>query len=737
MEKPNYKLLIILLVALLLRLHFGIICDAKPDFSDMAIYNHAALASGVPTFPPPGYPLFLRFIYALFGTHNYNAVYIIQGLLSTFTVYLIYLVTRRTSTETAGLIAAGIAAVYPNFIAYNLTTMTESLSVLLILVLLASLTMQTTERNRSIFAAVTLCIGYFIRPSFIFFFPSVFLVVKKRTILILTMAVLLSPWLIYGKISGGGSGRAAMLFYKSYNELADGISGYDLEKTKLGSKDLSSTTYIKGTLEFVATNKWQTVNIIYNKAALVLCRGWDTWVLENIVGKNEFLVYFMYHHYVPIIFLGIFGMIKRYNKRNRMVALMVLGYLLFHILFSIFKFRYRLLVEPMFIMFTGMLIAGWVESFDITKVKKFWTRTKKRQTENIENGWDLREFMHRVRNGVKSNWKILLVLFVVALGVRVYVAFTYDTPPTQRDVAMMIRLAHDGGFDQFTPPLYPAFLRGIFILFGKSNFTAVYLVQGILNALMALMMFGIVTHVCNKTAGIIAAALCAVYPNFLIYNIVILDQSLSLFFVCLLLAIVVTDLKDLYKSVTSAIIIGLAILVKPVFLLFVPGLLVVLKKRKVFLLVMLIVLLPWGIRNMTVHQKFMPVFHPSSYQVNLQNYIGHKHKLAIVDKLYHNGAVIFSRGWSKMQKVQLKSYIYAARYGYMVVMMLGLIGLTKYYQKEQRYAFLPVLGYFLLIIFFSQFKFNLRTLIEPLLIMYSAVLISGKCRRGDVPNTMG
>ena len=110
---------------------------------------------------------------------------------------------------------------------------------------------------------------------------------------------------------------------------------------------------------------------------------------------------------------------------------------------------------------------------------------------------------------MKNNWKVLLVIFAVALAVRVFVAIAYDTVPNQRDMANMIQLARDGGFSQNDPPLYPVFLRIVFALAGGSNYTAVYVIQGLISAFTALLMFGIVARVCNKTAGIIAAALFA------------------------------------------------------------------------------------------------------------------------------------------------------------------------------------------------------------------------------------
>jgi len=88
-------LAVILAAALLLRLVPAVRCDARPDFSDMARYNEAALGHELEEPLPPGYPLFLRGIYALFGARNYRAVFVAQALISAFTVLVIFHVTRQ------------------------------------------------------------------------------------------------------------------------------------------------------------------------------------------------------------------------------------------------------------------------------------------------------------------------------------------------------------------------------------------------------------------------------------------------------------------------------------------------------------------------------------------------------------------------------------------------------------------------------------------------------------------
>ena len=46
--------------------------------------------------------------------------------------------------------------------------------------LLAVLVTDMDERKRSILAAVTLCVGFFLRPVFLFFIPGVIPLTKKR-----------------------------------------------------------------------------------------------------------------------------------------------------------------------------------------------------------------------------------------------------------------------------------------------------------------------------------------------------------------------------------------------------------------------------------------------------------------------------------------------------------------------------------------------------------------------------
>jgi len=202
--------ILIVCIAAAIRLYFAVRCSAIPDFSDMGFYNEVAMQHGFPTSLPPGYPLFLRAIYHACGAYNYKAVYVIQGMLSALTVLLIYWTASIASSRKTGLLAAGIAAVYPNFIAYNLTTMTETIGLLLVMLLLVILVAAMSERKRSILAATVFFLGFTFRPAFVLFAPGVLLCLRKRRSFILAFVVLLGPLIAYEMCIGDTFHRSAV-----------------------------------------------------------------------------------------------------------------------------------------------------------------------------------------------------------------------------------------------------------------------------------------------------------------------------------------------------------------------------------------------------------------------------------------------------------------------------------------------------------------------------------------------
>jgi hypothetical protein len=115
---------------------------------------------------------------------------------------------------------------------------------------------------------------------------------------------------------------------------------------------------VREALKFIVLNKWKTLDITYNKLSLLISRGWDTFVLRKVVGNNSTLNNIMMYAYVPVAALGFIGLVRLVNRRNRIIAIMMTSYLVLSIFLAIFKYRYRVLIEPMLIIYASLFIGS-------------------------------------------------------------------------------------------------------------------------------------------------------------------------------------------------------------------------------------------------------------------------------------------------------------------------------------------------------------------------------------------
>jgi hypothetical protein len=104
------SLVSVFVVAFAIRLHFALHTTAIPGYSDMAWYNEVAKQHGLPRDLPPGYPLFLRAIYGVFGAANYKAVFVIQGFISAISAAVICWIACKVGNLKAGITAGAVAA---------------------------------------------------------------------------------------------------------------------------------------------------------------------------------------------------------------------------------------------------------------------------------------------------------------------------------------------------------------------------------------------------------------------------------------------------------------------------------------------------------------------------------------------------------------------------------------------------------------------------------------------------
>jgi len=121
---------LILLVSFLLKLSFAVNVDRLPPRNDERAYLELAagiLQSGEYTslFRPPGFPAFIALVVKAGG--SVETVRVMQTVLSTFTAFLVFLVTRRHLGAGVALAAAGLVAFDPVLIAFSHLLWTETL----------------------------------------------------------------------------------------------------------------------------------------------------------------------------------------------------------------------------------------------------------------------------------------------------------------------------------------------------------------------------------------------------------------------------------------------------------------------------------------------------------------------------------------------------------------------------------------------------------------------------------
>jgi 4-amino-4-deoxy-L-arabinose transferase-like glycosyltransferase len=186
---------------------------------------------------------------------------------------------------------------------------------------------------------------------------------------------------------------------------------------------------------------------------------------------------------------------------------------------------------------------------------------------------------------------------------------------------------HDWGTaQQFgRAPLYPMFLAAIGAADGTTDATPtrVKVAQAALGGLLVALIGAIALHAAGPRAGVLAAAVAAVYPPLVWYPAYVLSETLysALALTAVLLLQIAVERSDQARSsraggplaLLSGLLVGLAVLTRPALLFFVPLAVVWLavRRRPVLALAMvaaaLAVVAPWTARNYRVHGRFVLV----------------------------------------------------------------------------------------------------------------------------------
>lgn len=180
--------------------------------------------------------------------------------------------------------------------------------------------------------------------------------------------------------------------------------------------------------------------------------------------------------------------------------------------------------------------------------------------------------------------------------------------------------------------VYPLYLAGVYALTGYHPLAARF-VQGIAAGLLiSLLVYRIGRRVADETTGLVGAGLAAMYGYFIYYNVALMTETffIVLVLLSLYLSLEIKEKPVLWRWVLLGLVIGMAGLLRQTVLLFVPFLLLwlfwELKNAGVArwyaivpVVVIILVIAPWTLRNYRVFQQFLLLNSNAGYALYASN----------------------------------------------------------------------------------------------------------------------
>ncbi len=236
---------------------------------------------------------------------------------------------------------------------------------------------------------------------------------------------------------------------------------------------------------------------------------------------------------------------------------------------------------------------------------------------------------------MSKQYKILLILLVLVFGVNIIYSFYFKITPAIDARAydnIAWNIAQGNGYRESADmpfiednsivrvgPGYEFFLAAIYYVFGH-NYAAVWVIQALLLALSAFLIFFVSKEVFGKDwnflIGIIAAVLVGFSPDLITLQGMLMSETLGIFLIILTVYLFFRHINKENPSISGAVLSSISLaftaLVRTpaIFLLLsVIGYYIFRRQWKflaVFLTVFIILFMPWAIRNYIVFHAFIP-----------------------------------------------------------------------------------------------------------------------------------
>jgi len=161
------------------------------------------------------------------------------------------------------------------------------------------------------------------------------------------------------------------------------------------------------------------------------------------------------------------------------------------------------------------------------------------------------------------------------------------------------------------PPVYPLFLALIYLIFGKGNFLAVYLVQSLINALSCYLIYRLSLLIIGAKSAIFALIWSGFYLLYIHFSRLLLRETMIIFLLMIFFNSLFTQLKSLKSTKKNfwILLISYFLLIHIdsrylFYLPFIPLIMLIyipmkqtIKKYSVFLGLLILLMIPWTIRN--------------------------------------------------------------------------------------------------------------------------------------------
>ena len=424
LPKDQRKFLFVIIAAgFILRLLFIIETQNSPFiqhlFSDSKIYNDWAkeivssgnwFGSNV-FFMSPFYPYFIAVFYKIFG-ESVLLIRIIQVLISSINIFIIYLIGRELFNKTIGYAAAVIAAFYSMFIFYSGLLLSETIQIFTVSVLVYYLitTIQKKLEKDWFWVGLLLGICAIIRANillFILFLIAWFVFkiyskeyqgnyIKKSLIfLILGTSIPIIPVTLNNYLAANDfvliTSNGGINFYLGNNSNSQGVFSAPAEfdfyndmsgqkyaekilNKKLKPSEASSYWYDRG-FTFIEDKPFKAVELFLTKVFLFFGSGDNpqSSVMDKGFYKDNYskILQLPLFGFAFISYLAIPGLILSGEDKKKLmiIYLFILSYTIATVIFFV-NGRYRLALTPLLIVFAAFTILKIYDFFRSRSVNK-------------------------------------------------------------------------------------------------------------------------------------------------------------------------------------------------------------------------------------------------------------------------------------------------------------------------------------------------------------------------------